>query len=437
MLFGLAAFIRTLRGSWFAPGAFFTLFWATQVLLSFVVSRYVVWSGTILWILISALTFCLGSVGGGLIGGLKWARGRRRLVITGIPFRRPTAILAVSFLVGMSYVVIVQLFGYTLSMEERPTVALQLLLPAHFAGPLLGGMIFSSGVYPGRRMWLTFLPLIPPASLAVLFTGRTAIVAPILFWLAGYCSFRVMVMRGNVPLFTVRRILGGVCLLILFLSIALGLDVFRSVRNQWVMSVGEKATVYRQALSWEALGAVWYKTRPAVFGQVYSFSHYFVDVWKNQPDAHWGSIIFAGPLDFLGIGRGRYPFESFRIDVGRDWNVYSMLRNPIDDFGLWGSLTWWLAIGMVQGWAYERVRHGSLLVCPLLSWFYVDVALLGGYFFRYNTIILTYLMVGLYLFWITRGRGGQDVSSYRPRFVVSAEKRSVVLSESAGLIQPS
>jgi hypothetical protein len=40
---------------------------------------------------------------------------------------------------------------------------------------------------------------------------------------------------------------------------------------------------------------------------------------------------------------------------------------------------------------------GKLPASVALSWFYVDVALIGGFFFRYNAVILGNLLVFAYL----------------------------------------
>lgn len=400
-LLGLATFARKSQRSWFAPGAYFTLVWTVQVLLSFVVPEYVVWSGAIWWILLTCLVLYLGSVAGRVIeGSVRTGRQRNVTMRNYINFQRPVAILGVSFLAGMSYTVLVRWSGIELSID-RPPLAYQLLLPFHFAGPLLGGMIFASGSFQGGRVWLTFLSLVPPASLAILFTGRTALIAPILFFIAGYLVVQIHVKRGILPLIGMRRILWGLIILSLFVAIGTGIYMLRIVRESG-LSFKEEVAAYSNAFSREALLWSWATVKPAVFGHVYSFSYYFVDAWRHPPEPHWGSIIFAAPLDFLGLGGERYPWEEFEIDRGVFSNIYTMLRAPMDDFGFWGALLWWLAIGMVQGWAYERVRRGSILPCVLVSWFYVDVTIIGGFFFRYNAIILSYMLVGLYLFWSRR-----------------------------------
>lgn len=317
-------------------------------------------------------------------------------------FRRQATTMILFFLAAMTYTVLVELSIVDLSFGSRPPLAYQLLLPSHFAGPMLGGMIFSSKSLSGRRALLVFLPLIPPAILAILTTGRTAIIAPILFWVASSFSIRVLLSRGRMRIFTVRRVLNIMALVFLVSVIGIGFQMFR-FRLDRSLSPRERIVFYRDTiLSGEAFFPAWYTVRSNILGNVYLFSYYFVSAWANPPSPQWGSIIFAAPLDLLGLGGQRYPFEDFEADPGIFSNVYTMLRPPIDDFGLSGSLIWWFLIGIVQGWAHQRIRRGSLLPCLLLVWFYVDVMIVGGFFFRYNSIILSYVFAGLYL--ISAGR---------------------------------
>src|SRR5260370_36601045 len=90
----------------------------------------------------------------------------------------------------------------------------------------------------------------------------------------------------------------------------------------------------------------------------------------EQSRAHrFGEIIFRGPLRALGydVFTGSYgfpqpPFANFELDPAASVfsNTYTILRPPISDFGLIGSLLWWSLIGSLQGVAYRRGRQGRL-----------------------------------------------------------------------------
>jgi hypothetical protein len=44
-----------------------------------------------------------------------------------------------------------------------------------------------------------------------------------------------------------------------------------------------------------------------------------------------------------------------------EYNSMGGLFEPLRDWGLWGSLVWWLIFGAVLGWAYRGFLEGSLV----------------------------------------------------------------------------
>ena len=262
---------------------------------------------------------------------------------------------------------------------------------------MLGGMLFGGGSLRGRRTWLTLLPLIPPAILAVLYTGRTTIVAPILSWIAAYFAVRIYVHRSYRGVLGPKHFFAAFALLALLLGIGVGLQHLRKLRRP-NSSAAEMVDTYAHDASWEGMISEWDRFRYFAFGQVYSFSWYFEQAWRVPPEPKMGTMIFAGPIDLLGYGdRTASWVDSFEAERGIYTNVFTMLRPPMDDFGLIGSLFWWLAIGTIQGWAHVLARRGVVPVITLMIWFYLDISLIGGLFFRYNSVIIAYLLIAWYL----------------------------------------
>jgi oligosaccharide repeat unit polymerase len=310
-------------------------------------------------------------------------------------------IIVLSTGIGLAYSIGSLFFGASfVDTSARLPIAFQLLLPFQFAGPLLTGMIARTGSLPRPKLLFAVLPIIPSTLLGLIWTGRTTIIVPILCWLAGYVAMESRDTSGRVELFKLSRIAG-----LLALVLALGLtvivvDAFRGVRGT-SGDLRDQATAYSEVLNTGDVGQKWSRTRAGLFSNVYTFSYYFSTAWYDPPAPTGGTIIFAAPLDLLGFAGQRYPFESFEMEKGIESNVYTMFRPPIDDFGLVGSLVWWVALGFVQGWAYRRIAQGSYVPCVLLAWFYVDVCLVGGMFFRYNSLIVSYLIVALVLWRLT------------------------------------
>jgi oligosaccharide repeat unit polymerase len=395
LLGALVVVARVSGGSFFAPGAFFALCWLAQVLLSYVVPDYPVWSGTIWWILLSCTVLCLGSMGLGSARS-RPTEGPARRSTDGLAFQRPVLTLLISAAGGMAYTVLAQTGKVDLTANNHPNVFLQLLLPCQFAGPMLGGLMVASRTLSGWRRLFSLLPLLPAVLLAILFSGRMALIVPCLFWLSAYTVGELRLNSGRLPLFRPRRLLAVGIVAAVFFASAVLLGALRSTETMFG-TLEEKIIAYPSIFQGDTLDQRSKGLRPALFGNVYSFSYFFRDAWDSPPPLRYGQVIFAAPLDLLNIGGQRYPYESFEIEPGEFSNIYTMFRPPVDDFGLIGSLIWWLGIGAVQGWAYRRVAHGGKTHTILLIWFYIDTSIVGGYFFRYNSLILSYVLAWLYV----------------------------------------
>jgi oligosaccharide repeat unit polymerase len=390
----LAAVARLRLGSWVAPGAFFSLVWLGQVILSFVIPDYPVWPGTLWWIALSCFVFLLGALLGkaAVLSPEPMDRSRDLPAL-----RRPVITLVACALLGGAYTVIVRVLNIDIQMD-RPPLPYQCLLSFQYSGPALAGLLVGTGTLRGRRAFASLLTLAPAATLALLYTGRTALVEPILLWIGGYIATKTALTRGTFRLFTPRHMVTATVILVLFLWIGMGLqqvratlDIDRDTRLDHI------ADLYASEANSESIWNGWHKFRSAIFGNVYSFSYFFEQAWNDPPRPEYGKVIFAAPLELLGLDGMRVPWGSFPIDYGVESNIYTMFRPPIADFGLWGSLLWWFGLGLLQGWAYERARQRFIGPAWLLIWFYADVIIIGGYFFRYNTIILCHGIVALYL----------------------------------------
>jgi hypothetical protein len=394
-LFGFAALVRLRQGSVLAPAAFFSFTWTVHVALSFVVPYYRVWSGTVWWILLTCILLYVGTELGGVLGSVALQRSEAEHGLRRIQFPWPIASLILCFVCGAAYNAIGQLSGLNLSVA-KPPFYVQALLPFQFAGPMLGGLLFGGGVLRGRRAWFTVLPLLAPAILALLYTGRTTIAAPILSWVAGYFAMRIHVERGYDRILRTRQVFLGICLLGLLLFIGLGLQHVRRLRRP-NSTAAEVVQTYLQDASWDGMIDEWERFRYFTFGQVYAFSWYFEQAWTSPPEPLMGKMVLAGPIDFLGFEDRTISYvASFEAERGIWSNVFTMLRPPIDDFGLIGSLIWWMGIGTLQGWAHARVRRGFIGAIALVIWFYLDISLVGGFFLRYNSVIVAYLLMACY-----------------------------------------
>ena len=83
---------------------------------------------------------------------------------------------------------------------------------------------------------------------------------------------------------------------------------------------------------------------------------------------------------------------------GRATNIFTIFRGLIQDFGLFGSLVFLFAVGLVAGIGYEETRRRNVIAIGVLSAFYaatlwspiVDL-------FAYNSIIAAWILFLSYL----------------------------------------
>ncbi len=401
----LAFFAYSYTKSWFFPGALFPLFWGVCCLLPFTIPNLEVWSGALWWIAFSCMAMSVGSILGFQLGLPRQSKIESSKDQP-IELWKPVTVLLCSFLAGFIYVAYVQIKGVNLSLaDHKLPLASKLLLSFMFCGPLMAGMIQAAKVLPAGMGWLTITPIIPSAMLAILFTGRSQIYQPVLYWIAGYFSYQVYLKQGQVAMFRIRYVLSVAIFVLVFTIVGMGLNMFRGVRSD-IVSTEEKLEVFAAYASWDEFFLRWERFHYLTFGNVAFFSNYFKMAWDFPPPLQYGTFIFAGPLKLLGI-KQRQAFETQNIgtentEKGVNPNVYTGFRPPIEDFGLTGSFFWWFLYGGVLGFAYVKVIHDRKPVyCVFLVSCYVDLALFGGSFFRYNSIILNYVISLGYLQWST------------------------------------
>jgi oligosaccharide repeat unit polymerase len=400
-MFVLALFARFFAKSWYFPGAVFPLVWSVYSCMPALLPGFPVWDGALWWIFFSALVMVIGSFWGKMTGQTGFNKITSSIAFDKkLEFYRPMAVLLLCSLFGMGYVIYVETSNVDISeIGHYLPLPAKVFLIFLYLGPLLGGIIYSSGCLSSYRKLLCYLPLVPPATLSLLFTGRSQILQPIFYWIAGYFAIKVFYTRGNYKFISVRNVLGGFFFLIVFIFLGVILHLFRSVRTGDMFSASDKFYVFLNAASVTGFLDGWDKFKYLVFGNVYFFSSYFSLAWDLPAEPRWGEVIFSGPLSLFGI-KPRTRFDNMIVVEDVESNVYTGFRPPIDDFGLGGSFGWWLIYGFVMGFAYGRVVEGrQSQYCIFLVACYVNLALFGGSFFGYNSIVFTYVLSVFYLYW--------------------------------------
>ena len=406
----IAAAARAAQGSWFFPGPIFALYWFVQALLSLVDEQFRTSPETLYWIAGTCLVLAIANyLGGGRVEPVRSGHERR------VQIEHQFPLVVVGTIGSALFLILSESRGVRLSVEAAPAW-IQILLMFNYFTTFVAGVSAASASRAKTVLFL--LPLLPPLALSILTTGRLAFLLPLLYWIGGFISVRIVERGGRLKAFKPKLLLGvlaGAVLAALFVNI---IHDFRRVSV-----IGSSASDRVQAFERVLTNGVSHKesddARRTILGQIYSFDYYLTRQLASPEPPRWGTVMFRGPLIALGYDVPRLPFESFEMTPGYLWNTYTILRPPITDFGLLGSLGFWAAVGVVQGFAYRRARRGRLYWLIVIAWFYVELPLIGGLFFSYNIINLAHVIAAVYLAiagrWVTDGRRIRPTTGRRHR----------------------
>jgi len=254
---------------------------------------------------------------------------------------------------------------------------------------------------------LTLVPSLVAAPLV--FAGRTALVMSFGYWAAGYLATRVLIDRKPTALLTKGHIAALAVALGIFGAAGAVITAFRVVLDLQ-MTISERIMAYSDVLSWENVVGAWGSLNTSVFGGMASFSVYFAEAWRTPPTPEFGRYTLAGFLRWFNVPMS---LPDYVVIDGVGTNAFVSFKPMISDYGLWGSLVAWFVYGLIAGWAYKKVRAGSLWPTAILVEFYTNSAVGGGMFFAYNSITAVFILTGCYMAWVANRQKRLDFSRMR------------------------
>jgi oligosaccharide repeat unit polymerase len=402
----LALLLRASARSWLSTGPFYALVWSVYLLLPLALTPdYPVFPMGLWYIVLCVLAVCAGSVLAPRTDpkedGLRGydpdhpLPGLRALLVAAIVCGFLSSVVALVssgrgfsvFLSGEAYVQTAhELSVGRYSEEYVPSTLSQILLTGVYLSPMLGGILFS--VKRSRKDGaLALASLLPAILIALLHTTRATFILGGILWLAGNLGMRVWRDRGATRLFTPRAVaisasVGGFTLVLFCLG--------------QVVRVGALPTP-------DALFEVLVSPhlRAWFFGHLFAFSGWFEQAWDTQEMA-WGGYSLAGLFDQLGLfprAMGLYT-EARELAPGVRTNIYTVFRGLIQDFTLPGALLFLWVVGLLAARAYDRTTHGHLAWMPILIAFYAFVCDYITSIFNYNSILLAWIFLTLYIWGI-------------------------------------
>lgn len=401
-LIGLGAILaRKTMKTWFAPASFFFLYWSVFTIAPIICAPGypVYWSG-ILYILCTCIIFFIG----GLISDKVFARIKNTSINVNVQ-NDDRAFLYLSQLIVICTLIGFISFGYMCyeifqsieapitaekinalhqkirwSSQYSPPILSRVLNSFIYFGGLLGGINFVVS-----KSWLKKSISFSPFTVALLFTLVLTTKSAVLYPAVLFASSSIAILfykdkyRANLSYFK-YFILAS---LTAILCIAFIADKIRGATHGDLLSL------------WEYL-------KPSFFGHISTFTTWFNNHWRNDFTPAFGAYSISGVFDALGIKERLSGIYREEIMLGKHGsNVYTVFRGLIQDFTLFGSYIVTFTAGFLSHFIFKSMIDKSRIAVAFLSGFYAFV--LWGFvvsIFNYNSIILSYTFLFVYLFFI-------------------------------------
>jgi oligosaccharide repeat unit polymerase len=380
--------------SWTSPSSIFALIWAAYVptLLFFVPDAQPYVKGMV-WILVSVAAVALGSAIAGMISprlatksviaSPKTASLLAKLTMVGII----VGLMDAGWLFVVRGVALQDVFSFKALMlvsaanrgeayagELETPVFERIAFTLIYLGTLYGGVLFRLTNRRSQKV-LAISALLVLILINTLHGSRFGSIYGGAFWLSAYLAATVALsdpLRSTGSSFLLRFALAGVLIVFVFsmLTMTVRYEVFAdnpAARVGWAYMLSDP------------------------FGFVAAFGLWFNDSGMHASAPMYGARVFRR---IAGLWGKSYPLYD-AIDVGFNAsNVFTIFRELIDDFTLWGSLEMLLFYGFAARFVFWRTTlRTSRLGLPLLAITYIFAFTgVASSAFAYTTITTALLL---------------------------------------------
>jgi len=416
--FAVGILARLTERSWVSPAALFALVWGGVALPAAVAFADVPGlTVALVWIFVATSTVLLGTLGARY--ATPWGdstRLDRDTVREQFPGLRQivlvTAIAGVgeiilmfgrqgfSFSNALSFTVIAQVTAanradYLTSVIDQGLLERFLLL-FMYSGTLFGGMLFRLA-RSRREAVLSCVPLALVLIVFALYASRMGALYGGSFWIAAYLATTILV--G-----TWQDVLGWRFLFrIGLVALVLG------------FTIPVLTMVWRYSFGWRALD--WRMMLGDGFSFVAAFGLWFKDHVAQGSDFLWGGRALRRLVAPLGI---HHPL-ALEIEVGfTSSNVFTVLRDLIEDFGTVGSLLVLFMYGFVGRLAFTRTAGGRLQTIGILALVYA-FALTSVAFSIFSYTVTSFAMIGFIVYCLVAPSLPRELGVLRPSVVPSSQ----------------
>jgi len=427
--FAVGILARFTERSWVSPAAFFPFVWGVVALpAALVFSGVPGIRGAMVWIFVATLTVWLGTLAARSVAPWGAAHSRPDVETARVQFPGLRLIVVATALAGVgelvflfarqgfslravfSYAVVAQVTEANrsdyLSGEIQQGLAERLSFLVMYSGTLFGGMFFRLSRSRFEAM-LGLAPLVFLLIVSALYASRMGALYGGSFWVGAYLTATILVGSW-------RDLLGWQFLFrVGFVAAVLGFGV--SVATMvWRYSLGSG-------------GLDWQKMLGDGVGFVGAFGIWFKDHVGQASDFLWGGRLLRKVVGPLGLS---YPIAP-AIDVGfTSSNVFTVLRDLIEDFGTVGSLLFLFAYGFVGRLMFARVARGGVRSVGALTLIYA-FALTSMAFSIFSYTVTTVAVVWFIGYCLVAPSLPRTWGPLRPALAVLALSRSGAISQDA------
>ncbi len=396
IVFFSALISKKSTGTWYSPGAFFSLFWlfflVTPILFAseFNIGVYGIW-----YIAIFVITLSCGS-----------------LIATKVTFKKSIikqknknigyknfflSLLIINFI---STCGIISLLIYSIDIykgfssysgilsipnlisidrysgELYYPILIKYSLYLIYPGALISGIILSNFKVTFKSKFLCFMPLVICIALGILEGSRTSILIGFILFFSAFISGLNNQFNFNDKIHSYKIFLSSLFALLFFL--------FLFVFVQWL----------RQGLDPIVFDYLILRMKAYLFGYLSAFTLWF-DSYEKIFTPQTLFSTFAGPLNLLNITERELGFY-LPVYINKDvsTNIFTALRALVSDFSIIGSLLISFFIGLIFQLVFDKKRKNNFDGFIPMSIFYsftIYSPLIS--IFHYNSILFSWVIV--------------------------------------------
>ena len=259
----------------------------------------------------------------------------------------------------------------------RLSPAIMLFITISYLASFVAGKVIASNP-DNRQKLIIVLLVVPILFFTIIYTARSVLVFMLIIITGSYFAHKPL-FAGNKPLLLSRRnILIG---LLMFVSLLVVFVVSQASRMDVSLDRGNQLSFLAKHLR------VWFS------GNISGFCAWLNMSYDNAYNS--GFISLAGLSEWFGTLQRKLGIYDIAIDVDKKMefsNIYTFFRYIIDDFGITGSLLFFLLLGFVsQRFFNQSIKRN-----------YSSAALLSGVFsmllfsfitsiFAYNSILFAWI----------------------------------------------